>query len=332
MNSFFAKVDTAENPQNVFWKPVEENWKAEVESYKVHEGYLRSLKDRNPWKYSYYVLTKTYIYKFRVTNRLVAQAPHKACFISWKFVGAYSEENYHEVFYGFRLFMGDTFNDFYTANSAELDTWMAKLSNLAILTDFEEDFELLNEIGKGTNSSVYLSRSKSDNIQYAVKSIRKKAVNNCNSAQRAMIDEISIMRKLNHPRIVKLHKVYESETHIYLVMDYLRGNDLHHRICKQGTFSEETAAKLTRNILETLDYIHSVNIVHRDIKPENIMMINLLDDSDFKLGDFGIATQAHENLKLVCGSPRYIAPEILREEVYGAKVDIFSLGIVVYIL
>lgn len=332
MNSFFGKIDSAYNPLNVFWKPIEYSWKADIESYKVHEGYLKSSKDRNPWKYSYYVLTKTFIYKFRVTHKIIAETPHKMCFISWKLLEAYSEENYNEICYGFRLFRGVTFNDFYTASSAELDTWMSKLSNLAILTDFDEEFKLLKEIGKGTYSTVYLSRNKTDKTQYAVKSIRKKTINNCNNSQKAMIDEISIMRKLNHPRIVKLHKVYESETNIYLVMDYLCGNDLHHRICKNGTFSEDLAAKLIRNILETLEYIHSANIIHRDIKPENIMMTNSLDNTDFKIGDFGIATEAQESLKLVCGSPRYIAPEILRQEVYGVKADIFSLGIVVYLL
>lgn len=332
MNSFFVRVDTAQNPRNIFWSPVDEEWEEDIEANKVHEGYLSSSKDIDRFKDYYYILTKEYIYKFRVTNRIVAATPHKACRINWKVVDAYCEDGNNELRYGFRIFSGDTFCDFYTSNSTELDTWMARLSSLAILTNFDEDYDIIKEIGKGTNSTVYLCRSKTDSIQYAVKCIGKKILCNCNNAQKALIDEIYIMRLLSHPRIVKLHKVYESETCIYLVMDYLRGSDLHHRICKRGTFSEETAAKFTRKILEALEYIHSVNIVHRDIKPENILMVNLLDDTEFKICDFGIATFVHENLKLLCGSPRYIAPEILREEGYGVKVDIFSLGIIVYML
>lgn len=141
------------------------------------------------------------------------------------------------------------------------------------------------------------------------------------------------MRYLDHPGVMQLHRVYEDENFIHLVMTYTYGGELYTRIIKRGKFSEKTAAKFIQNLLHTLDYFDSNGVVHRDIKPENILLKNPEDDTEFLLADFGLATFASgSNLNLRCGSPGYLAPEILAKEMYGSKVDVYSAGVILYIL
>ncbi|CAG9331414.1 unnamed protein product [Blepharisma stoltei] len=146
------------------------------------------------------------------------------------------------------------------------------------------------------------------------------------------INEITILRKLDHPNIIKLYRVYENDSQVSLVLDYLEGGDLFSRIMEKSKLNESSVAKLTQNLLNTLEYLNTYNIAHRDIKLENIMMVSKNDDSNFKLVDFGLAHEVNESMTQRCGSPGYVAPEILRGFKYGAKVDTFSVGCVVYIL
>ncbi|CAG9335834.1 unnamed protein product [Blepharisma stoltei] len=139
------------------------------------------------------------------------------------------------------------------------------------------------------------------------------------------------MRKLNHPNITHLHQVFESDTHIYMILDYAKGGSLYEKIIKKQTLPETSVLKFCRELLKVLKYLNSKKIVHRDIKLENILLDSQDDNLDFKLADFGLATKITGELTLRCGSPGYIAPEILRKEKYGYKVDIFGAG-VIYIL
>lgn len=138
------------------------------------------------------------------------------------------------------------------------------------------------------------------------------------------------MRDLKHPNILNLHKVYESETHVHLILDYIRGKNLYERLLRRQKYTEELAADFTLKLLNVLDYIHSQNVVHRDIKLTNILMVSKDSDTDFKLADFGLSCEDNGHLSLRCGSPGYFAPEILRRKEYGKKVDLFSTGIVLY--
>mmetsp|Transcript_32030 Transcript_32030/g.31739 ORF Transcript_32030/g.31739 Transcript_32030/m.31739 type:complete len:264 (-) Transcript_32030:151-942(-) len=200
------------------------------------------------------------------------------------------------------------------------------------MTDFENDFTVIKELGNGAFGTVYLAENNDTSEMFAVKCISKHNItaNHVNLAN--LMNEIKLIKKLDHPNIVKLHYVYESSTHIYLVIDYLEGGDLLSRIIKRKVYNEKTAAKFAEKLLDVLNYLSSLDIVHRDLKLENILLVSEENDYDFKLADFGLATNVTEGLHLRCGSPGYIAPEILRKCNYGTKVDVFSAGIILYIL
>ena len=148
-----------------------------------------------------------------------------------------------------------------------------------------------------------------------------------------MINEINIMRNLNHPNIIKLYEVYEGEFHIYLVLELLKGGELFDRIIKKGHYVERDASIVIRKLLWALEYLHQKGIMHRDIKPENLI---LKDDNEYeiKLADFGLAEYEDKKELLFkrCGTPGYVAPEVLEDKKYDTKVDIFSAGVILYIL
>jgi len=151
--------------------------------------------------------------------------------------------------------------------------------------------------------------------------------------------EIMLLRKMNHPNIIKLYEVYEDEAYVHLVLEYLKGGELFKYLQNKGLYSEKDASLAIRLLLEALDYCHSINIVHRDLKPENLILrYNILinynrdvnDNTSLKIADFGLATIINpaipENLR--CGTAGYVAPEVLNKLGYGTKADIFSAGII----
>lgn len=191
-------------------------------------------------------------------------------------------------------------------------------------------------IGKGTFAKVILSKRKSDNKEFAVKTFEKKNILSSKSAHRTqfgLINEINIMRKLNHPNIINLYEIYEGDYHVYLVLELLKGGELFDHIIKKGHYTEKDASIIIRKLLWALEYIHEKGIMHRDIKPENLILKDE-DGVDIKLADFGLSEKENKKDLLFkrCGTPGYVAPEVLEDKKYDHKCDIYSAGVILYIL
>ena len=228
--------------------------------------------------------------------------------------------------FGFNL----SSNIFYTDNKTDLDVIINHLKSSCILTHIEEELILIKEIGRGSTSIVYLAQNWERTESFAVKCISKNSLKKTN-ALKNLQNEISIMRKIKFPSLAQLHRVYEDEEQVYLVMEYLPHGNMLKRVLDKEAMNEEKCARFMKNLLETLNYLHSNNIVHRDLKLENILMT---DDStmEFKIIDFGLAYNSNSFEKRKCGSPGYVAPEMLRDEEYDSKIDVFSAGVILYIL
>ncbi len=142
------------------------------------------------------------------------------------------------------------------------------------------------------------------------------------------------MRKLDHDSVIKLYNIYESEHHIYLVLECLNGGELFNRIQVKGQYNENDACTLMKKLLSALAFMHSKGIMHRDIKPENLILKDNENDWDVKIADFGLSQflNSTDYLFTRCGTPGYVAPEILADEKYDEKVDVFSAGVILYIL
>jgi calcium-dependent protein kinase len=145
--------------------------------------------------------------------------------------------------------------------------------------------------------------------------------------------EVDILAKLSHPNIMQINEFYDDNTNFYIVSEFCSGGELFDTISEKGVFTEKEAAHLMKQIISAVCYSHQNNVVHRDLKPENILLEDKTEDPVIKLIDWGGARYFSKNKKMtkISGTPYYIAPEVLNE-VYDEKCDIWSCGVILYIL
>lgn len=152
-------------------------------------------------------------------------------------------------------------------------------------------------------------------------------------AKKELLMEVSILKSLDHPNIVKLLEMYEDEKYYYLVQEYCSGGELFDKIQEFHSFSEKQAAEYMRQIVSAIYYCHERGIVHRDLKPENLLIESKKPNAQLKVIDFGVSAKYKKGEKLheKYGTPYYIAPEVLLRN-YDEKCDIWSCGVILYIL
>ena len=325
MTSIFTAADQKLNAPGKFWTSPTKESEIDIKKNKIFRSYLYLPTSASGFRKENFALTTSSIYSLDSSKK-----PESMSILTWKRIEPFIEDNGNEERFGFRIFSGEVFQDFYTADSSSLEKWLGKLSKVCILQDIEMDFKVEREIGAGNYGEVHLGKEIETGEFFAIKSISKGRLLESSIGIENLIGEIQILRKLEHPNLVKLHKVYESEDFVYLVQDYIPSKDLCKRTLEMGNLNEESAVKVIREVLETLHYLKTKDVAHRDIKPENILVT---ENFDVKVIDFGLACR---NIKqggtAKCGSPGYVAPEILEEKVYGAKVDVFSAGVVLYVM
>lgn len=323
MQSIFITEDHRANPQSGFWqrlkvprRPVDVKW----------SGWVRVKGGQREGKRRVMYLAGSLLF----AGKEEKAAPRKYVDLSWKQLFPFSETSPYGTTYGFRLTNSCVRQDFYVDSQSMLDQWLDHLQPVTILLDFERDFCVLKKLGRGTYAEVNLAERCEDHAWVAVKTIKKTLLRTGENLERH-IEEIKALRVLRHPRVLRLLRVYEGEEELHLVTDYMSGGDLCSRITERQKYTESKAACLFRRLLEVVGYIHNQGVVHRDIKAENILMTE--DDCEFKLGDFGLATELLEGgLHHPCGSPGYLAPEMLRRPTYTKQVDAFSCGVLLYYL
>ncbi|XP_021013154.1 serine/threonine-protein kinase DCLK1 isoform X3 [Mus caroli] len=193
-----------------------------------------------------------------------------------------------------------------------------------------ERYKVGRTIGDGNFAVVKECIERSTAREYALKIIKK---SKCRGKEHMIQNEVSILRRVKHPNIVLLIEEMDVPTELYLVMELVKGGDLFDAITSTSKYTERDASGMLYNLASAIKYLHSLNIVHRDIKPENLLVYEHQDGSkSLKLGDFGLATIVDGPLYTVCGTPTYVAPEIIAETGYGLKVDIWAAGVITYIL
>lgn len=192
------------------------------------------------------------------------------------------------------------------------------------------NYRLLKTIGKGNFAKVKLARHILTGREVAIKIIDKTQLNP--TSLQKLFREVRIMKGLNHPNIVQLFEVIETDKTLYLVMEYASGGEVFDYLVSHGRMKEVEARAKFRQIVSAVHYCHTKNIVHRDLKAENL----LLDaDSNIKIADFGFSNEFTLGNKLdtFCGSPPYAAPELFQGKKYdGPEVDVWSLGVILYTL
>ncbi|CAD8137365.1 unnamed protein product [Paramecium octaurelia] len=205
-------------------------------------------------------------------------------------------------------------------------------------TGFHQYFKVYKKIGKGSFASVYLAQRIEDGTKMAVKAFCKNAVYKEENGKEGLINEIQIMRILDHPNLMKLYEVYETKNSIYMCLELLEGDQLYGLFKMKRSFSAQQIHSIMKGLLEGLNYIHSMGIMHRDLKLENILFKEPDNYDSVVIADFGLATKVDQKpfLYTKCGTPGFVAPEVinLKDEqlCYGSVCDMYSLGVILYIL
>eukprot|EP01103_Thecamoeba_quadrilineata_P015315 TRINITY_DN47_c0_g2_i1.p1 TRINITY_DN47_c0_g2~~TRINITY_DN47_c0_g2_i1.p1 ORF type:complete len:351 (+),score=79.01 TRINITY_DN47_c0_g2_i1:129-1181(+) len=195
----------------------------------------------------------------------------------------------------------------------------------------EDHYELGKEIGKGGFSVVVEGTHKQSREKFAVKCIKKTMVEGDDI--KLLKREIQIMKKVSHPNVLKLYEVFENEEEFFLVMELVTGKELFDKIVEKGQYSEAGASNIVRQIVSAVEYLHQNGIAHRDLKPENLLSAEVNGEEIIKIADFGFSKNfGEEKLMTSCGSPGYVAPEVLTCESYDMSVDLWSIGVIIYIL
>jgi 5'-AMP-activated protein kinase catalytic alpha subunit len=195
-------------------------------------------------------------------------------------------------------------------------------------------YELGRLLGQGTFAKVYYARNLKTGESVAIKVMAKEKILKVGMIEQIK-REVSVMRLVRHPNIVRLYEVMASKTKIYFVMEYVKGGELFNRVADKGKLKEEEARKYFQQLISAVDFCHSRGVYHRDLKPENL----LLDDNGVvKVSDFGLSALPEQFrqdglLHTACGTPAYVAPEVITKKGYdGATADIWSCGVILFVL
>ncbi|KAJ8532989.1 hypothetical protein K7X08_015878 [Anisodus acutangulus] len=193
------------------------------------------------------------------------------------------------------------------------------------------DYVVGKQIGAGSFSTVWHARHRAHGTEVAIKEIVTARLNN--KLQESLKSEIVILQKISHPNIIRLHDMIEEQGKIYIVLEYCRGGDLSMYIQqRQGKIPEATAKHFMQQIACGLEILRHNNLIHRDLKPQNLLLSSNNDSSTLKIADFGFARslQPRGLAETLCGSPLYMAPEIMQLQKYDAKADLWSVGAILF--
>jgi len=230
---------------------------------------------------------------------------------------------------------GNAFELYFTDKLA-LNHWVHAFKKICIMTTFHNDFNKIKTLKENTLGSTYLVESKTDGERYAVKAFTKERLYDFfnSNPKPALINEISILRNLDHENIVKLFEVHETENSVYLLLEHVEGKLLEN-VIKDGDFrvghGKNQIASIISSLIHALAYISGQGIMHRDLVPSNIVVTS---EGKVKINDCGLATYVRSPQQIYnrCGTPGYIAPEIFRfspedpSSAYNGQCDVFSLG------
>ena len=195
-----------------------------------------------------------------------------------------------------------------------------------------ESYDIIRQLGKGGFGKVYEVRHKKTGEIRACKHLSKLNINNLEKFK----NEIELLRKMDHPNIIKLYEIFESDRSLYLIMEECKGGEIFSKIIERINaklmYSEKDAANIIKQVISCINYCHNKNICHRDLKPENLLYLKDGPEKDniIKVIDFGLSQNANK-LKSKVGTAYYVSPEVLRGN-YTEKCDIWSVGVILYIL
>lgn len=331
-DSCFDK-DSQDQPSRVFWRQIED--KAEINKIKLmpvlKQGFLYRSRIEKA-KFSHFVLKQGLLY---YTSSQESETIIGIAKLGFQKMSTFQAKIDEEDVFGLKISNSWVQVKLYSYQRETILEWQASLVPFLVNRDFIQRFDLQEAIGEGGFSQVFKVVEKKSLKIYAAKVIKHKMIFSDAKGVVLMKQEVEIMRQLDHPNIVKLYEVHEIKNAVILILEYIDGQELRN-IHSEFKFTD--CLEIVRSLLSVLAYLEKLNIIHRDLKPRNVMITNepQISARSTKIIDFGLAAFLSEKLLLPrCGTPGYIAPEILsrnrkENDVLSTNVDVFSVGIIFY--
>ncbi|KAI8063799.1 camp-dependent protein kinase 9 [Gongronella butleri] len=189
-----------------------------------------------------------------------------------------------------------------------------------------KEFELLDTLGTGTFGRVYLTKFKTTNKFYAMKVLKKSEVVRLKQVEH-LLSEKQILASVRFPFIVDLFCTFQDNVNLYMLLEYVVGGELFSHLRRAGRFTNDMTRFYASEIVLAIEYLHSKNIIYRDLKPENLLLDH---QGHIKITDFGFAKTVIDRTWTLCGTPEYLAPEIIQSKGHGKAVDWWALGILIF--
>ncbi|CAK4722074.1 unnamed protein product [Aphanomyces euteiches] len=314
-----------------------------------HDGYLWKKGTRlKQMKRRYYVLQGNFLYYYASKDDT---RPKGVIFVSGRYIEPVSNPAMEKQdFYPFELATEngalEEKRSLCARTKCEREEWVAELQRASSKVSIEEFYSLGRELGKGRFSHVREAAHLVTGELFAVKIIDKTQLGA--TEKELLRTEIAILKLVNHPHIIRLQDVFENKHHIYIVTELLTGGELFNKIVGRSRYTEAESRMVMKPLFESVAYLHEMGIVHRDIKPGiyislpwPILMLNVAENilcgdklTDLRIADFGLSklVYPHEIMKMPCGTLNYVAPEVLSLVGYGKEADVWSLGVIMYLL
>eukprot|EP00914_Ancora_sagittata_P031496 GHVO01063836.1.p1 GENE.GHVO01063836.1~~GHVO01063836.1.p1 ORF type:complete len:1053 (-),score=201.67 GHVO01063836.1:217-3375(-) len=296
----------------------------------TYEGYLRKRgKYLSGRKSRYYILIDNVVYYYAKKS---AMKPRGILFLE-----GCSVEKHHATALPYGICVthnGEkpTKRLLYANSENERSYWIDALRAAVKQQGGENTYKIQDQIGRGKFSLVYRAISERSGMEYAVKVIDKNQITK--QERNMLLSEMGILKLLHHPHVIRLKETLDTCDTLYIVMDLIRGGELFDLLQEKKRLDETQCNRIIHQLLSTLTYIHKCGIVHRDLKPENILLTDRSPEADIKITDFGLSCVCgpSESLSQPCGTLAYVAPEVLALTGYSHKADVWSVGVIMYLL
>ena len=238
-----------------------------------------------------------------------------------------------ETYYSFSVIYPSKTRVYYCKDKKEYDGWIEKLKIATGYTNLLEIYDVKNKLGSGKFGLVKLGIHKKTGQKVAIKIMKKSSMDS--SDLELVRTEIEILKICQHPNIIRLYNVFENADYLYIIMEYCYGGDLFSYLeNRHFRVSEKRASNIIHQMATAVYYMHSYGVVHRDLKPENVLMTSTDEDSEIRILDFGLSKilGPYEKCDEPYGTLTYCAPEIIVDEPYSKPVDLWSLGVMTYLM
>ena len=238
-----------------------------------------------------------------------------------------------DTYYSFSVIYPSKTRVYYCKDEKEYNDWVEKLKIATGYTNLLEIYDVKNKLGSGKFGLVKLGINKKTGQKVAIKIMKKSTMDS--SDLELVRTEIEILKICQHPNIIRLYNVFENADYLYIIMEYCYGGDLFSYLeNRHFRLTEKRASTIIHQMATAVYYMHSFGVVHRDLKPENVLMTSTEEDSDIRILDFGLSKilGPYEKCDEPYGTLTYCAPEIIVDEPYSKPVDLWSLGVMTYLM